>query len=84
MIDKESRSRKAVILALLIICILVVAGTAFLLYYNANGGQNGIKTYLSIGVILSFVMWWIAHYKDEAFNPPVSSLGGSTDKPLRN
>lgn len=84
LIDKETAYKKVAILGLLLLCILVIGATAFLLYYNANGYKDELLKYLILGVLLSYVMWWVAHYRDEVFNPPVNSLGGNTDRPLRN
>lgn len=82
-IDRESAQKKLLILGLLLICIIVVGLTALLLYYNANGSKDLIK-WLVIGTVVSYIMWWIAHFRDEVFNPPVNSLGGNPNKPLRN
>lgn len=84
LIDKNDYKKKLSILGLLILCILVVAATAYLLYCNANGSEDKIRAFLIIGIVLSYLMWWIAHYKDEVFNPPANALGGNPAKKLSN
>lgn len=83
-IDKNDYRKKLSILGLLILCIVVVAVTAFLLYLNANGSEKNIRGYLLLGIAMSYIMWWVAHYNDEVFNPPANALGGNPTKQLRN
>jgi hypothetical protein len=84
LIDKDTRTKKLQILILILISIVVFAATATLLYYNLTGHKDKILGWLILGTLLSWLMWWIAHFKDEAFNPPTSTLGGNPNRTLNN
>lgn len=81
--DKDISYKKPVLLGLSIINIGVIIGTGFVLYCNSLQPASGVSKWIYAGIIVSYVTWWIAHYKDENFNPS-SSLGGPINKPLKN
>ncbi len=83
LIDKDSPYKKAKLLFLTTFCILVFTGTAFILYLNTNGYSGKIYWWLVLGVVISYIMWVVVHFKDDAFNP-TSTLGGDPSRSLNN
>jgi hypothetical protein len=83
LIDTNSADKKAKILGLVICCVVVFSTTFYILYQNVNGGQSKITVLLFIGVLIAWAMWWIAHYKDDMFNPS-TTLGGDANRTLSN
>lgn len=82
-IDKDISYKKPVLLGISLINIAVITGTAFILYYNSIQVTSTVSLWIFGGIIISYVTWWCAHYKDDSFSPS-ASLGGSTNKSLKN
>lgn len=83
LLDKEVWYRKTAILVVVLCNVLIVGMTFFILYQNTIGIVSTISGWAIFGVILSYIMWWIANYGNTSFNLN-APLGGSADKPLRN
>lgn len=83
LIDKQEPNKKALILAVCIGNVAVFTMTGFILYKNSNGSINEISGWAILGVIISYLMWWITNFKNSAFDL-AEIIGGSTDKPLTN
>ena len=86
LIDRKVSYRKAGILTITILNVAVLISVSIVLYKNSNNQIKEISTLTIIGIILAYVMWWIANYRNSNFdiNDATSTLGGSTDKPLTN
>jgi len=82
-IDKDISYKKPVLLGISLINIAVIIGTAFVLYNNSTESISSVSIWIIIGILISYITWWIAHYKDDSFSPS-SSLGGASNNPLRN
>lgn len=81
--DKNKSYKKPLILTLIVLNILVFGGTGYILYNNSKGIYKEIPFSIILGAIVSFIVWWWAHYEDDSFNP-TSSLGGNPNKSLSN
>jgi len=82
-IDKDISYKKPVLLGISLINIAVIVGTAFVLYNNSTKSISSVSIWILIGILISYITWWCAHYKDDSFSPS-SSLGGPSNKPLTN
>ncbi|MCZ8217395.1 MAG: hypothetical protein O9262_14215 [Cyclobacteriaceae bacterium] len=74
-------------LAILIVCVgntFVLLMASFILYVNSRGPVNEISALAIVGVVLSYVMWWITNHKNSVFDPVNAPLGGDTSKQLTN
>jgi hypothetical protein len=83
LIDKSVSYKK---IAILVVCITNTAVffiSAFILYTNSKGNLNSLSFLAIMGIIVSYIMWWIANYHNSAFNV-ISTLGGNTNTPLQN
>lgn len=83
LIDKNVSYKK---FAILLVCItnftfFVISG--FILYANSKGNLNSLSLLAIFGIIVSYLMWWIANYHNSAFNV-TAALGGNTSTPLQN
>ena len=83
LIDDKVSYRKPAILSICIVNVIVFVMTGYILYHNSKDNVVDISGLAIFGVILSYVMWWIANFKNSSFNV-TSSLGGDTNKPLTN
>ncbi|HWZ23181.1 MAG TPA: hypothetical protein VNW06_11035 [Cytophagaceae bacterium] len=79
----EDPARKTKILSLILLCIIVLGGSGYLLYLNLCSNCGHILEWLIGGVTVSYIMWWLTHYDDDAFSP-TSTLGGNPNKSLKN
>jgi hypothetical protein len=86
LIDKNVSYKKLVMLILVIINIGATVGISFVLYQNSKNELTDISYYAIAGIILSYIMWWFANYKNPNFdvNNANSTLGGNTDRTLTN
>lgn len=83
LIDKNVSYKK---FAILLVCItnfafFVISG--FILYTNSKGNLNSLSSLAIFGIVVSYLMWWIANYHNSAFNV-TAALGGNTNTPLQN
>lgn len=83
LIDENVSYKKPAIMGIGLLNLLVFAMTAYILYCNSHGTIKGISTLAICGVIISYIMWWITNIKNPSFNVS-STLGGDTDKPVKN
>jgi hypothetical protein len=82
-IDKEVSYKK---LAILIVCIantVIFFISALILYTNSKENSTSISYLAIMGILVSYIMWWIANYHNSAFNV-TAALGGNTNTPLQN
>jgi len=86
LIDRKVSYRKVGILTITILNFAVLISVSIILYKNSNNQVKEISTLAIVGIILAYVMWWIANYRNSTFDitDSTSTLGGSTDKPLTN
>lgn len=82
-IDKDVSYKKLVILIICIANTLIFIMSACILYSNSKGNLNSISYLAIVGIILSYIMWWVANYHNSAFNV-TAALGGNTNTPLQN
>ncbi|MCK9403923.1 MAG: hypothetical protein M0Q26_11035 [Chitinophagaceae bacterium] len=81
--DDQASYRK---MAILFVCIgdtAVLIMTCFILYYNSKGEIKGISGLAILGIVAAYIMWWVANYKNSAFNIN-ATLGGNAERPLQN
>ena len=83
LIDKDVSYKKIAILGVCITNTIIFFISAFILYINSKGNLNSISFLAIMGIVVSYIMWWIANYHNTAFNV-TSALGGSTNTPLQN
>jgi hypothetical protein len=83
LIDKDVSYKKIAILAVCITNTVIFFTSAYILYINSKGNLNSISFLAVMGIIVSYVMWWIANYHNSAFNI-TAALGGNTNTPLQN
>jgi undecaprenyl pyrophosphate phosphatase UppP len=86
LIDKNASYKKLVMLILVIINIGATVGISFVLYKNSKNELTDISYYAIAGIILSYMMWWFANYKNPNFDVTNanSTLGGNPDRTLTN
>jgi undecaprenyl pyrophosphate phosphatase UppP len=86
LIDKNASYKKLVMLILVIINIGATVGISFVLYKNSKNELTDISYYAIAGIILSYIMWWFANYKNPNFDVTNanSTLGGNPDRTLTN
>lgn len=82
-IDKEVSYKKLAILSVCLTNTIIFLTSAFVLYDNSKGNLNSISYLAIIGIIISYIMWWVANYHNSAFNI-TAALGGNTNTPLQN
>ena len=68
LIDDQASHRKPVILLICLVNVIVFIMTAYILYTNAKGNIVEISGWSIIGVLISYIMWWIANFKKIVFN----------------
>lgn len=83
LIDDDVSYKKLAILSVCIGNALVILMTAYILYHNSKGTIQEVSGLAIVGVLVAYGMWWIANFKNSAFNV-TSTLGGNADKPLTN
>lgn len=83
LIDKNVSYKKIAILGVCILNTVVFLTSAFILYTNSKGNTNSISFLAIMGILISYIMWWIANYHNSAFNV-TAALGGNTETPLQN
>jgi hypothetical protein len=83
LIDKDVSYKKLAILAVCIANTTILFMSAYILYTNSKGNLNSISLLAIMGILVSYVMWWIANYHNSAFNI-TAALGGNTNTPLQN
>ena len=84
--DQKVSYRKAGILIISILNVAVLISVSIVLYKNSNDQIKEISIIAIIGILVAYVMWWIANYRNSNFDitDASSTLGGSTNKPLTN
>ena len=82
-IDKQLASKKLILLGVVLVNVLIYFGTAYILFKNSSGKSVNVVGYAVLGVIISYVMWWIANFKNSNFDP-VDALGGNASQTLSN
>jgi len=83
LIDDNVSYKKPVILTVCIFNTAIFFMTAFILHGNSKPGVKEISGWTIIGVILAFIMWWIANFKNTSFDNN-SPIGGDANRDLRN
>lgn len=83
LIDKNVSYKKIAILAVCITNTTIFFISAFILYTNSKGNLSSLSFLAIMGILVSYIMWWIANYHNSAFNV-ISTLGGNTNTPLQN
>lgn len=83
LIDDQASHRKPAILFVCLINVGVFLMAAYILYTNSKGNVGSISGWSILGVLIAYLMWWIANIKNSSFDIN-SSLGGDTNKPLTN
>lgn len=83
LIDKNVAYKKFAILLVSITNFAFFVVSGFILYTNSQGNLNSISFLAIMGIVVSYIMWWIANYHNSAFNV-TAALGGNTNTPLQN
>lgn len=83
LIDGNASYKKPAIIFICIVNTIVLLFSSYILYNNAKDGTNSVSYLAVLGIILAYIMWWIANAKNSAFNVN-STLGGNVDNPLQN
>jgi hypothetical protein len=81
LIDAETEGKKLFIIMVTLFNVIVLGATAFVLYFNLHTPLGVPLIYVIFGVIASFIMWWIANFKNKHFDPSVA-LGGNAEGEL--
>jgi hypothetical protein len=71
--------------AFLIICIvnsIFLVLTGILLYDNSNNHLSSISYIAISGVAISYIMWWLANFKNPSLNAYSATGGVDPNKPL--
>jgi hypothetical protein len=86
LIDKSVSYKKPVILLVIIGNVGLLGYYSFLLIQLNKTPNNEISSFIIFGIIIAYVMWWIANFKNTTFDVTNanSTLGGNTNKPLTN
>lgn len=85
LIDKQVPYKKAGILSIIIINTVALITGSIVLYKNSNNQLSELSSLTLLGVIVAYIIWWVANYRNSNFDINASStLGGNTDKPLSN
>ena len=83
LLDKTVSYRKLAIILIIFSVVGVLVLTIYILHWNSASNFPWLIKWLAIGVAVSWLIWWLAHYSDDAFNPN-GALGGTTQKKLSN
>lgn len=75
----EKPEKKPIFLGIAIFNIILLVGSSFLIAYN----KNSISYFVILGVILSYIIWWLCNYDNENLKAE-SSLGGNPKKEPKN
>jgi hypothetical protein len=86
LIDKSVSYKKPVMLLVIIGNVGLLGYYSFLLIQLNKTPNNEISSFIIFGIIIAYVMWWIANFKNTTFDVTNanSTLGGNTNKPLTN
>jgi len=86
LIDQNVSYKKVGILTIVIINTVALITVSIVLYKNSNNQLTELSTLAIIGIIVAYIMWWIANYKNSNFDisDASSTLGGNPQKPLTN
>ncbi len=81
--EKEYRHRKTEIL-ILIGVFLFVTFFVLIAYKKIRMGETSSAiNYSIVGAIISYIIWWVANYKETKADP-IQSMGGDATRPLSN
>lgn len=83
LIDDNVPYRKLAILGVCIVNTALLLLSTYILYKNSKSTIEGISVWAIGGVVVSYIMWWIANFKNSAFNIN-ATLGGNAENPLKN
>lgn len=86
LIDQEVSYKKVGILVITIINTGALIAVSIVLYKNSNNQLSELSILAIGGIVLAYIMWWVANYKNANFDikDASSTLGGDTNKPLTN
>ena len=86
LIDKNVAYKKVGILTIIIVNTIALITISIVLYKNSNNQLTELSGLAILGIIIAYIMWWIANYKNSNFDisDASSTLGGNPEKPLPN
>jgi hypothetical protein len=83
LIDETGNKKKIKLLILVLLNIIIISFTIYRMYKNSKYKIDYIPFISIMCLIITYVGWWIANYKNPSLDPN-NSFGGSTNKPLTN
>lgn len=83
--DEEEQHRKFYALGVLVINAVILIMSAGILISNVVKPNPKLLWLVGIGIMFSYIGWWLVKYKDPQFDEkPLNSIGGDPSNPLRN